>query len=322
MSKPLAVLFTLSMALSWLIPQAICWGHGLAGKRFFPTTLAVDDPFVSDELSFLAGYMAQPGEGDSPTASLTQISVDFSKRITSNLSLSIGDSLLILKPHGEKTEVGFGNLEVGLKYQLLTLEKNELILSAGLGAEIGGTGTHRVGSEDFSTLSPMLFFGKGFGDLPESMKFLRPFAITGAIGPNFPTRSRNVATSMNSGKPEQVIEENPTTLTWGISLQYSLQYLQAYVKDIGLGLPFNRMILVVEFPLETCLNRSCSGKTTGFVNPGVIWFGKSIQLGIELQVPINNRSGKNVGVLGLAHFFIDDLFPTSIGRPIFIRKTE
>ncbi len=37
---------------------AISWGHGFAGKRFFLTTLAVDDPFVSDELSFLMSYMA------------------------------------------------------------------------------------------------------------------------------------------------------------------------------------------------------------------------------------------------------------------------
>lgn len=317
MHKFLVLLLALFMVLPWIGPQAVCWGHGLAGKRFFPTTLAVDDPFVSDELSLLAGYVAQPGEGDSPMASLTQISVDYSKRITSRLGVSLGDSLLCLKPHGEKAEVGFGNLEVGFKYQFLTIEKSELILSVGFTAEIGGTGARRVGAEDFSRLSPALFFGKGFGDLPESMKFLRPFAITGAIGPNFPTRSRNVTMSLNAGEAERVIEENPTTLTWGLSLQYSLQYLETFVKDIGLGLPFSRMILVVEFPLETCLNRSCSGKTTGFANPGVIWFGKSIQLGVELQIPINNRSGKNVGVLGLVHFFIDDLFPTSIGRPIF-----
>ena len=27
------------------------WGHGFVGQRFFPATLAVDDPFVADELS-------------------------------------------------------------------------------------------------------------------------------------------------------------------------------------------------------------------------------------------------------------------------------
>src|SRR5262249_25389039 len=27
------------------------WGHGVIGQRFFPATLAIDDPFVADELS-------------------------------------------------------------------------------------------------------------------------------------------------------------------------------------------------------------------------------------------------------------------------------
>jgi hypothetical protein len=27
------------------------FAHGLAGKRFFPATIAIDDPFVADELS-------------------------------------------------------------------------------------------------------------------------------------------------------------------------------------------------------------------------------------------------------------------------------
>ncbi len=58
-------------------------------------------------------------------------------------------------------------------------------------------------------------------------------------------------------------------------------------------------------------------KPTGFVNPGIIWFGKYIQLGIEAQIPINDNSGDGVGVLALFHVFIDDLFPDSLGRPIF-----
>ena len=53
------------------------------------------------------------------------------------------------------------------------------------------------------------------------------------------------------------------------------------------------------------------------VNPGLIWFGKFLQLGVEATIPINERTGKHVGVLGLVHVFIDDLFPHSLGRPIF-----
>ncbi len=94
-------------------------------------------------------------------------------------------------------------------------------------------------------------------------------------------------------------------------------YLQSFVKDIGLGAPFNRMILVTEFPMETCLSADCKGNITGTVNPGIIWAGKYIELGVAAQIPINERSGKSVGILALFHVFIDDLFPKSIGAPIF-----
>ena len=120
-----------------------------------------------------------------------------------------------------------------------------------------------------------------------------------------------------SGEISQEVEPHPITLSWGITLKYNLQYLQAFVKDVGLGTPFNRMIPVVELALHTCLNRGCGGQTTGTVNPGLIWFGKYLQLGVEATIPINSRTGKNVGVLGLVHFFIDDLFPHSLGRPLF-----
>jgi hypothetical protein len=214
---------------------------------------------------------------------------------------------------------GFGNLELGLKYQFFTSTEHETILSFGTSMELGGTGARRVGADSFSTVSPALFFGKGFGDLPDSVKFLRPFAITGVIGTNFPTRGKNVTTIINedTGETEQEVERNPTTLTWAFSIQYSLMYLQSFVKDVGLGDPFKRMILVVEFPMETCLTADCKGKTTGTVNPGIVWAGKFMELGLAAQIPINSRTGKNVGVLALFHLFLDDLLPKGMGGPIF-----
>jgi hypothetical protein len=292
------------------------WAHGFAGQRFFPTTLAIEDPFVSDELSFRLRHIKEPGE---PPTVTTEIDAEYSKRLTPLLGLSLGGSFLHLAPDEGSTENGFGNLEVGAKYQLVTSARHEALLSLGLTAEVGGTGSRSVGADSFSTLSPRLFFGKGFGDLPETVPFFRPFALTGVFGANFPTRSQTVTTQLDliSGAFSQEVERNPITLTWGITLQYNLQYLQAFVKDVGLGVPFNRMIPIVELALETCLNRGCGGQTTGTVNPGLIWFGKYLQLGVEASVPINTRSGKNVGILGLVHFFIDDLFPHSLGRPLF-----
>lgn len=278
-----------------LILMPVCtWAHGFAGKRFFPSTLSVDDPFISDELSFLFNYIHDP---DGKTA---EFSVDYSKRIFPRFGIEISDAFRFVKPDGEKTQHGFGNLEVGAKYQFLTNDPHEAILSIGLNAEIGHTGNSSVGADEFTAITPGFFFGKGFGDLPDSVKFLRPIAITGVIGPSLPTRS-----------------QSPDTFNYGFTIQYNLQYLQSFVKDVGLPVPLNRMIVLVEFPFETGLNRGNGGNTTGFVNPGLIWFGRYIQLGLEAQIPINERTGDHVGVLALLHFFIDDLFPTSLGQPIF-----
>jgi hypothetical protein len=295
------------------------WAHGFAGQRFFPTTLAIEDPFVSDELSFLIRHIKEPGQGEEPPTVSTEIEGEYTKRLTPHLGLSLGGSFLHLDPDEGSTENGFSNLEVGAKYQLITSPRHEALLSLGLTAEVGGTGSRSVGADSFSTLSPSLFFGKGFGDLPETVPFLRPFALTGVLAANFPTRSATVTTQVDplSGALSQEVERHPITLSWGVTLQYNLQYLQAFVKDVGLGAPFNRMIPLVELALDTCLNRGCGGQTSGTVNPGLIWFGKYLQLGVEAAVPINTRSGKNVGVLGLVHFFIDDMFPQSLGRPLF-----
>jgi hypothetical protein len=313
----------------------LVWAHGTAGKRFFPTTLKIDDPFVSDELSFLFSYIKGPGEVEESPTKFTTITGEYSKRITPSLGLSIGGEFRHLNPDEGTTENGFGNLELGAKYQLFTSAPHEALLSIGLEAEIGGTGSRSVGADSFSIISPGFLYGKGFGDLPESLSWLKPLAITGVFGVNIPTRSKNVATHVheangehadeangeqmngNAVEIEREVEYNPVTLSWGFTVQYSLQYLQAYVKDVGLGAPFDRMIFLVELPLETCLNRGCGGRTFGTVNPGLVWFGKYLQLGLEASIPINDRSGKNVGVQGLVHFFIDDLFPQSLGRPIF-----
>jgi hypothetical protein len=294
-----------------LFSPAPSWAHGFAGQRFFPTTFQVDDPFISDEFSILISRVKLP---DDEPNKLTEIDIDYSKRIIPNFGLEFHEGHIHLGSNGDGSANGWDNLGIGAKWQFLTDAPHELILSVGTDFDIGGTGAHKI-SESFTTISPALFFGKGFGDLPESVNLLRPFAITGAIGPSFPTRSKNVSVNPDTGEVD--IERNPTTLTWAFSVQYSLLYLQSFVKDIGLGEPFKRMILVTEFPMETCLNADCKGQTTGTINPGIVWCGKYMEFGIAAQIPVNSRSGHTVGVLGLLHLYIDDLFPNSIGRPIF-----
>ncbi|PYJ01112.1 MAG: hypothetical protein DMF00_05945, partial [Verrucomicrobia bacterium] len=249
----------------------------------------------------------------------TDISIDVSKRITPEFAIEIGDTFTALNPHDGRAANGFGNLELGGKYQLLKNGEHEAILSIGLGVEIGGTGGRSVGADSFSTWASGIFFGKGFGDLPNEMKFLKPFAITGQLGVAIPTSAstRSVTVDVQSGERDIEVERHPDVMEWGFALEYGLIYLQSQVQDIGLRAPFNRLIPLVELAFETPLNRGQEGQTTGTINPGLIWSGKYFQVGAEAMLPVNSRTGNDVGFIAQLHFYLDDLLPHSLGRPLF-----
>jgi hypothetical protein len=295
---------------------SVAWAHGIIGQRFFPATLAIDDPFVADELSLPTfSIMKFHGSAESPGFRQTDISGEFSKRLTPDLGFSLGGNFAVLDPDHGKSQSGFDNLEVSLKYVFFKSAEHETLLSAGVSWDVGGTGSKRIGAESFDTVTPQLFFGKGFGDLPDSLAFLKPIALTGAFGVDLPTRRFNKTITVSDEDEEGgggvVVEKelNPKVVRWGFSLQYNLQYLQSFVRDVGLPAPFNRMIPLVEVAMQTPVEGPRSGHTTGTINPGIIWFGRYLQLGLELQVPVNRESGKHVGVLGQIHFYLDDIAP-------------
>ena len=287
--------------------------HGFAGKRFFPATVATEDPFVADELSLPTVSWRRFGASEEgPAVRETDFAVDMSKRITDRLGIGFGATYKVLRPGEGDRQSGFDNLEASVKYQFFTDAGHEAIVSAGVDWDIGGSGTRRVGAEPFSTITPAVFFGKGFGDLSEDMRYWRPLALTGSLGVGFPTRS---ATRLVDDEGEESVERHPHTLEWNFALEYSIPYLQSFVKDMGIGAPFDRMIPVVEFAMSTPLDRGRGG-TTGTINPGVLWAGTYAQVSLEAVIPVNDRSGKGVGWLAQLHFFLDDLFPHSLGRPL------
>ena len=315
--KHLSLVYLLICAACEFGATSRAYGHGFAGARFFPATLSTDDPFVSDELSLpTVSTIRTPENGGTREI---DVSVDISKRITPEFAIEIGDAFTALNPHEGRAANGFGNLELGGKYQLLKNGEHETIVSIGLGVEVGGTGGRTVGADSFSTWTPGIFFGKGFGDLPDELRFLKPFALTGLVGMAIPTSAstRSATVDVQTGERDIEIERHPNVLEWGFALEYSLICLQSQVQDMHLHAPLDRLIPLVEFALESPLNRGAEGQTTGTINPGIIWAGKYFQVGVEAIVPINERTGNNVGVIAQLHFFVDDLFPHSLGRPLF-----
>jgi hypothetical protein len=98
-----------------------------------------------------------------------------------------------------------------------------------------------------------------------------------------------------------------------------MPYLKSSVVDLKLPDFINRLVPIVEGNFQTPVgNAQGTGLvTTGTINPGVIWVGDYFQVALEAVVPINRASGTGVGGMVQLHFYLDDIFPKSIGAPLF-----
>src|SRR5207253_7868299 len=81
---------------------------------------------------------------------------------------------------------------------------------------------HRIASS-FSTLTPTVYIGKGFGDLPESVAWLRPLTISATAAVAMPTDPVSLTTTaLSSGATTLTETINPKILQLGFALEYSL----------------------------------------------------------------------------------------------------
>jgi hypothetical protein len=314
MSKSMAGAAALAATLV-AISQTSASAHCFVGGRFFPATLNIDDPCVADEMSLPTVSWFRTG--DDPPARETDVSVEYSKRITEYFGVSVASAWTHLVQPGMPSQSGFQNLETTFKYQFLTLPQSEFVMSAALSVEWGNSGAAGVGAESFTTYTPTLFFGKGFGDLPDSAGWLRAFGLTGQVGYTIPSSSATVTIDPDTG--DVSIDNHPNFLRYGATLQYSMPYLKSSVVDLQLPDFLNHLIPIVEANFQTPVgNAAGTGLiTTGTVNPGVIWVGNYFQVAAEAIVPINRASGTGIGGMVQLHLYLDDIFPRGIGAPIF-----
>jgi hypothetical protein len=211
--------------------------HCFVGGRFFPAMLATDDPCVADEMSLPTVQW----NSANPNGREHDIGGDFAKRVTENFGISISSTWTRVRPPADEGTVGpsaygFQNLVTTAQFQLLKDAPSELALLAGAIFSWGNSGAAGVGAAPWSTITPTFYFGKGFGDLPESAGFLRAFAVTGQVGYEIPTTSFDLV----SGNPV------PQNLVWGSSVQFSMPYFRSSVIDLGLPDFINHLIPIVE----------------------------------------------------------------------------
>ena len=282
-----------AFAALWLTPA---YPHAVCGSRVFPATLGIDDPGVNDEFSPTLTY--QP-----PNSGVQEFDAEFSwsKTIFPNVGIVISDGATWQHPGG----YGWEPLDTELQWGNFCWPEHELMATVGFDVSWAGTGTGTQ-VQPFNLYTPVIDVGKGFGDLPTSLNWLRPAAVTFELSETFP------------GQASTDGNQNATNLNWGFSLQYSLPYYNANVAEIDN--PFWKHIIpITEFTFSKPVYNFAPGTnvTTGTIQPGVVYLADTWQFAVEAIIPINGASGHGVGVVASVDLFLDDLLPDSLGKPLF-----
>jgi len=288
--------------------------HTVIGQRIFPATLTIDDPGVDDEMALPTINYTYNADGSQSYS----WNIFYGKRITSDLEVYIDSSFL----HQINPRLnGWTGIETAVKDQIMVNNEHEFVVSLAVAEEWGATGTSGIANQ-YTNITPKVYIGKGFGDLEN--EWLRPIAVTGEVSYVVPTHPLDVAGVDAFGNV--LFNQAPTTVVYGATLQYSLQYMNAYVHEID-GPEFLRHLVPdVEVQITTPVSNigpSVIGKvpgtheTTGVVGPGLYYLAHDYELGIYGAIPINKGSGKHPGVFAIVDFFFDDLFPNTLGKPIF-----
>jgi len=285
------------------IPFDHAYGHAVAGPRIFVNTDLIDDPGVGDEANLPLISLQSP-DGQSW---VTDANFEYDKTITPDLGIGVGtdyDWISHDPNDGNKSHGGFGDPYVQLKYRWIVLPQHEFMSSISVTQSFGRAGTTGI-DRGFNTNTVAGYFGKGFGDIPFNP--IRPFAITGELDYNIPNTG-----PMGGG--------SITTWSGGLTLQYSIPYLQSQIKDYRLPSILSNLTPLVELGWTSAAGASAlrptNNPTTFLLGTGAVWTGRYYSVSAEVLWPLNGASGHNIGVIGQFHLYFDDLLPSTLGKPI------
>jgi hypothetical protein len=289
--------------LSALAVPVVAQAHAVAGARVFVNTLLIDDPGVGDEANLPLFSVTSP-DGKS---TVTDLNFEYDKTITPSLGLAAGtyydwitDDLM----DNKKAHGGFGDAYVQLKYRWILLPAHEFMSSVAVQQVFGRAGTNGIDT-GYDTTTFSGYFGKGLGDIPFTP--VRPFAITGELDYSVPNTGPTQAGGI-------------TTWSGGLTLQYSIPYLQSQIKDYGLPSVIGHLTPLVELGWSSAAANSgfrpTGNPTTFNLGTGAVWTGEYYSFSTELLFPLNGASGHGLGVIGQFHLYFDDLFPNTLGKPL------
>jgi hypothetical protein len=211
--------------------------HGIAGNRFFPGTLSFDDPAVADE-AIVPNFASpkHPGEGSDLVGD--RYSWSFFRLLTDKLGVGI-DGGWLHRDWGVASRSGFDTTNLTIKGEVYRNDLHETLVSAGLSWGIGHSGAQGIGANAPDLIIPGIFFGKGFGDLPDNLAWLRPFGITGAVTLEHPMTGAavNFGVDDQTGQLSPMVTRKVDTLHWGFAVEFSTLVLARAQRPVRQSRP-------------------------------------------------------------------------------------
>ncbi len=278
--------------------EGIAWAHGVVGDYTFLEPIVAEDANPKNEFDILAPRWIRTAEG-------RQFSLGFSleKKISDDSSVTIGSSWSDFSPKQGRPVSGFDNLDLMLKYAVLTLDEHEMRISGALEMSLP-TGNPSAGAETHFRLGPEILWAKGMGDLPSRgwIKYLRPLGLQGDVG----------YTSTTTGRTNHDLFADEV-------IEYSIPYLSNSVSDFGLRWPLRNIYLYSEFNYDELI-AGPPGTTFPaiFATPGIAYMDYYVELSLATQFALNRASVRenHAAILGLVDVFIDDIFPITNWTPL------
>ena len=308
-----------ALLLASLVWAHVAHAHGIAGNRYFDGTMTFDDPAVADEA--ILPYWANsqyPTQGSNVVES--RINWAFARLLTPTLAVTM-DGGWVHQNWTVGHTSGADKTDVGLKYEAYRNNQHEALVSVSLDWGIGHSGAAAVGTDAPDTIQPGIFIGKGFGDLPASLSWLRPFAITAAVVDEVPlgTMGRVLAPNLAIDGFNSVFSPVVETLHWGFSIQYSTLYLTSrFDGGPPKEEPLNQWVPLVEFRFDSPRGPI----TAATANPGFAYVAVTWQVSAEAILPLNHAGGTGPGFRAQLLFFLDDLAPSLFGKPLLSNRPD
>ena len=292
--------------------------HAVCGSRVFPVTLTLDDPGVADEVTLpQIAYTRSAADGGPGPGHDTNVAFEYDKRVTEEFGFAFNDDYTINQTNNAKTQTGWDDLTVTGKWAKCISPDDDFQLGFGVIREFGRTGTSHIGSDEYGNTAPTVYLGKGLDEIPVPM--LQPLQFSGEFSYDIADKGIKTTTLIDpvTGLSSSR-SNNGNTNAWigGMSVQYSIPYLQNQIKDFGLPEPFAHMIPLAEIDWTSPASSGGGSPTTWTLAPGFIYLRSWYQVGVEALIPLNKAAGTNVGVIVQVHVFLDDLYPHGIGAPL------